>query len=241
MARTKPSQQKPISFSSTPLRKALEHRNGQGQFVRAFTALDEIGKLYDSIDTLHKTPDPSLTKEGRAIRYKTHTEKAREKASRLANSTIEDLIELESSAIREAEEKAGLHRTLSDSEAREIREAIRALPPAERDTAIRDAAMNGDSAIIQAVRLSPTPLLVGGAAVPETLITAMIENANPELAQLREEIVTALDAVGYACQVLAEEINVRRDPILEERAEQQAQATKKAEDSLLGVGNEAAV
>src|SRR5690554_5836893 len=102
MARTKPSQQKPISFSSTPLRKVLEHRNGQGQFVRAFTALDEIGKLYDSIDTLHKTPDPSLTKEGRAIRYKAHTEKAAETARRLANSTIDGLIELELSAIREA-------------------------------------------------------------------------------------------------------------------------------------------
>lgn len=201
-------------------------------FERAFQVLDSMGDVFDGVDTLYKNPDPTLTREGWAMAYTKRASQSLEGVREQAISAAERLSEVEAEAIVEAERKAGLHETLPHAEASEIRAALLRLSPQERDKAIRDAARRGDAAIILAVKSAKSPVLVGGATIPEEILWAVVEDASPGLRELRAEVKALTQALGYAVRVLKGEIDGRADPLAEQKAAEQKAAILRAEARL---------
>ena len=219
---------RPPTLSSTAAREALAHRS-EVEFKSTIHAIEKIGSLYDAVTTLHSTPDPALTKEGRAQRYKERHEKALQLTRDLVDRVAHDLGNLTQEAVQRAEAKAGLSRHLPHAEAAELRTALRSLPEAERNGAIVDAAKRGDVDVLLAVK-DASPLLTGKIGVPvQTLIREYVERAAPELPALIKDAESAATHFELALDSFMTNTRKLRDPILEARAEEQAKAVAQAE------------
>jgi len=225
---------KPVLLSSKNLSRLMtENGRNSYAFVRARTAIDQMSSLFDSLDTLHRTPSPNMTMEGRALRYRQQFEKAMQASKQSALAAVEALNAHEAELVRDAEIAAGLHKHVDTATAQEIRSALRAMSQAERDRVVREAALAGDATIIQAIRSAASPLLTGPISVPmDEMIRVMIEQASPELGAQLEDISTAADLLEGAVAAFTREAQSRRDPMLEARAEQQSEATRRAEAAL---------
>ncbi len=225
---------RPQPLHSAVVKKVLSHRGSVPEINRAAMAIDRLGELWDSLDALYKNPDPELTREGQALRYKRRFETAIESAKRTATGAIEDLDALETRLVKEAESKAGLNEYLPEASAQEIRHVLRSLDQASRDKVVREAAHNADGKVIAAIRQSPASFVHGQISVPvEELVSLALAKAAPDLPDWKRDIELASSAVSYAAKRLFDEAEKRRDPIAEKRAEQQAARVKQAEADLI--------
>lgn len=226
---------KSVMLSSKMLRQTMSEKGltGTYAFVRTVTAIDELNRLRDALEVLHSTPSPNMTKEGRALRYKQQFDKAAAAAERAAMAATEALNDHEAALIRDAEIRAGLHKHVDAATAAEIRSALRSMSQEDRDRAVREAALAGDSTIIQAIRGAPSALLIGAITVPmESLVEQLIQKTAPELGQQRQDIGEAFMYLSGAAGAFGKEANGMRDPQLESAAGAQEAATKAADAAI---------
>lgn len=228
---------KPALLSSKVARQQLAHRAQRHAYVRAFTAIDQLGGLHDALQRLHATPDPTLTKEARAMRYRKQFDTAMASSKSAAFAAVEALTQHEAEIKRDAEIKAGLHAAIPEAQLQEVRAALRALPESERDRVVREAARNCDVAVIRAIRDASTPLLTGKLSVPvEELVAVAVVAANPGIEEELSDIHTALQLVDGAVSSFVKEAEALRDPVLETRAAEQQKAIAEAEEAIKAGG-----
>lgn len=228
---------KPVLLSSKSLRNIMAG-NGRNAYayIKTATAVDEISRLYDALSTLHRTPSPQMTKEGRAARYKQQYAKAIEASRRASLAACDALNEREREIIRDAEIKAGLHSHVPEVTQQEIRQALRELPQEQRDRAVREAAMRGDASVIAAVRNAASSLLTGHINVPvDELVKMLVAKHSPGLDDELQDISTSFDLLKGAVDSFVREADAWRDPHLEAMAEQQDAATKAADAAIAAV------
>jgi len=228
---------KPIMLSSKNLRNMMTG-NGRNSYayIKTATAIDEMSRLHDALDTLHRTPSPQMTKEGRAAKYRQQFDKAMAASKAAALAAVDALNDRERELIRDAEIKAGLHTHVPEVTQQEIRQALRELPQAQRDQAVREAAMRGDASVIAAVRNAASPLLTGAVTVPvDELVKMLVAKHSPGLDDELQDISTAYDLLTGAVNSFAREAEARRDPYLETMAEEQEAATKAADAAIAEV------
>lgn len=226
---------KPALLSSSNVRRLMQEgkREGSYAFIRTAQAVDELSRLHDALDSLHRTPNPSLTKEARAMKYRAQFTRAMEAGKASALAAVDALNAREAEIKKQAEVRAGLHSHIDAATLAEVRNALRQLPQAERDAAIRDAAQRGDAAVIQAVRNAPSALLTGHVGVPmESLLEMLVTRAAPDLIDELGDISTAFDLLNGATGAFAREAEARRDPHLEALADDQ-EARTRAADALI--------
>lgn len=224
---------KPITLSSNVIRENQQHRKDSPAFRRAWDTIDDLASLYDSLSTLYETEDHTRSREAQALRYRDQWTKARDRAQKRFDDALLALDDLRRERRWEAETKAGLNSPLSEPAAQEIRAALRALSPAQRDKAIREAALSGDWAVVNAVRNTPSQLLVGPYTAPlGELVTTMIHVADPELVELEQDIDTATQIVGGAAKQFRTLSASMRDLEAEQRGEQEQAAREAAEKRL---------
>lgn len=228
---------KPIMLSSKNLRNMMSG-NGRNSYayIKAATAIDEMSRLHDALDVLHRTPSPQLTKEGRAAKYRQQFDKALSASKASALAAVEALNEREREIIRDAEIKAGLHKHVPEVTQQEIRQALRELPQAERDRVVREAAMRGDASVIAAVRNAASPLLTGPITTPlPELVQILVATHSPGLDDELQDISTAVDLLQGAVNSFVREAEARRDPHLEAEAQRQDAATQAADAAIAAV------
>lgn len=223
---------RPATLSSTALQNAVGHRISH-EFTHAIAAINQLSGLYDSLIVLHDTPDPSRTKEARALRYKQQHEAAIRKAKTLLEQVAGNMDTLARKARESAEQKAGLHEHMSDALAAELRGALRSLPEKDRNAAIMSAATHKEVGILKAVIESPSALLIGPVSVPlDQIITDYLDTADPSYRETRQDVESAQTHFEFALDTFITETKKLRDPALEEKAEIQQQAITRAETQL---------
>ncbi len=231
MARKAP--QRPVTLSSKPLRRTLSHRAEVSAFSNAFDVLDALGASFDALVTLYQTPDPTRTIEAAAVKYRDQHKRAVERAT---EGTRRALDGLNNELFRRREAaivKAGLRQPLTDAAASEIRSALRAMPMADRERAIRNAVANGDAALLQSVMDAPSKLLVGEHNVPVgELVEVMIDNADPDYRSFADDVEAVESLVGGGFVQFDKLTGGMRDIEAENRAEAQ-QAALQAADNVL--------
>jgi len=228
---------KPIMLSSKNLRTMMTG-NGRNSyaFIKAATAIDEMSRLHDALDTLHRTPSAQLTKEGRAAKYRQQFDRAMAASKAAALAAVDALNAHEAELIRDAEIKAGLHTHVLEVTQQEIRQALRELPQAQRDQAVREAAMRGDASVIAAVRNAASPLLTGLINVPiDELVQMLVAKHSPGLDDELQDVSTAVDLLQGAVNAFTREAEARRDPHLEAEAQRQDAATQAADAAIAAV------
>ena len=219
-------------LNSRSARRVLDHRSSSLEFGRIFRTIDQINDMYDSLTVLHSTADPALTRQSKALKYQQQHSKAMDAAKRAVTSAVSGLMDMEAQAIREAERAAGLEK-LGSAELQEIRTALRSMTIMQRDKAIKEAALNGDAGILQAIRTAPSPVLVGDHNVPlDQLMDNFLAQVNPDLPQLKSDIRTALDFLDQATTAFAKDTGAMREPELEEAAVRSAHDSAAAEAKL---------
>lgn len=237
----KRNQTKPVFLNAEKTRAKLMNSALGGELLGVMNAVDTMSGLYDGLTKLHATPDPNLTREARALKYKRRFEQASEAVRKKATSAAEQLDILERRIKSDAEVKAGLHSPQTEAAAQEIRSVLRSLDQKARDKMLRDAALSGDVAILQAVRNATTPALYGGTTEPvESLIDMHLQKVAPELAEQRAALDAATHALNLAVDSYMSTTNELRDPMGEHIAEKQEADTRSAEEQLLAaLGTEA--
>jgi|GEM_PF-5073660 len=220
---------RPPLMGSKIARRTLEGRQ-EREFHRLFELMDTIDRHYEALDTLHKTPNPNLTKEASAARYGEQYRKAHKMLGNMSVELSNDLASLESRLKSEAETKAGLNKPMTEAAQQEIRAALRSMPQKERDKTLREAALNGDVGILKSVREASTPFLYGGTSEPvESLIQQHMERAVPNLRSDLEAIEHANSHLKMSVDGFVRETEKMRDPILESSAEAQQESIRQAE------------
>ena len=235
---------RPPMLGSKIARRTLEGRN-RIEFFRLFDVLDTVERQYNALETLYHTDDPNRTKEGRAARYGEQYRKAHDLLGKLSVEVATSLENLERKLLSDAEHQAGLNKPMTEGAQQEIRAALRAMPQSKRDATLRDAALNGDVGILKAVRESPTEFLYGGTTEPiESLVQQHIERAVPELRDELQAIEHAYSHLKLSVDGFVREADKMRDPVAEQRAQEQAEQIRQAEAALAagdaGGGDDAA-
>nr|BBD50120.1 hypothetical protein [Haliea sp. ETY-M] len=203
--------------------------------------MGQLSSLYDSLATLHDTPDPSRTKESRALRYKQQHETATKKATQLLERATANREQLIQDARAAAYERTGLNQTLPHAEAQEMRAALRELSEEDRTKALQRASQAGDAKLLKAVLDAPSPVLIGPISMPlNTMVDVMLDNAAPDHRQDIQDAESAFTHFEIALEAFTTSTEGMRDPLLEAAAEQQQEAITKAERDLDSGGLESA-
>ena len=222
----------PALLSSTGLRDQLGHRT-EPAFGVAATTIDAIRTRFEALSTLHSTPDPSLTKESRALRYATQLKTTRQNVLAGATAAIGALSNLEDKLRTAAIKQAKLDVRLQVSEEAEFRSALREMSPEERTAAIVKAASDGQGWMLNAVRYAPSPVTIGSHTAPiNDLVDLLLHNANPGLQADLDDIQSAVNHVTFALDAFARHSESMRDPVLEDQGQQHADAIRGAEAAL---------
>lgn len=229
----KKAPERPITLSGNVLRGQQSHRNSDPSFVRAWRTLDEVGDTFDALVGLYSNPSPDRTVESHALKYKDAHQKARDRMLKRVEDALLDLDAVRQSRRREAEIKAGLHSPVSDTVAAEIRATLRQMTPDDRNRAIREAALSGDAAVVNAVRSAPTSMLTGGHTVPlDEIVEQMVLQADPELQQVNDDVDMASSLLAGGMKQFNKLTAEIRDPLAEARGEAQREAIRRAEAKL---------
>lgn len=220
------------SMSSRAAREALS-QHSEPEFLRVFHAIETASELYDSLETLHSTPNPEITKSARALKYKSQLDKAQKAARDHAMRAADGLDALERDLRQKAESAAGLHAPIPESTLAEIRGALRGMSQKDRDQAIADAFSAGDIATIKAAIKSPSAVLTGTIEAPiETMTAELINRAAPDFNDKMQAIQHAENFLGLAVDAFVKGAEKMRDPRLEAEAVKQMEATSEAERQL---------
>lgn len=216
-------------MSPSVIRDRFAHRQ-ELAFLKTFSAIDDISSTHDALKTLRETPDPTLTREGRAMRFQSNYEKGLARVSKSAQTAISELYELEQAVKASARKAAGLDENLPESQAQEIRNALRSMSPADREKVVQNAVASNDNATIRAITQSPASFLYGDLKTPvNALVEVLLESASPGFKERLDEINSATDFVGASVKSFSEATGKLRDFLAEDEGAQQLAASKTAE------------
>jgi hypothetical protein len=216
-------------LSPTVIRDRFSHRT-EPEFLRAFRTIDDVSSSYDALKTLRETPDPTLSREGKALRFQTSYDKALKRVSASAQQTVAELSDLEERIKSDALKAAGLSDWLPEAQAQEIRAALRSMSPADREKVVQEAIAANDSATIRAITQSPTAFLYGGLKTPvNELVEVMLESASPGFKSRLDEVASATDFIAASVKTFATTTSDLRDRFAEELGAEQLAASKAAE------------
>ena len=219
-------------LSSKAVRKLLEHRNNH-EFRRAFSFLDESGKRFDALVTIHQNPDPRVSPERNAFLFRTSLDQSQKLVKRQAQDVMVALRDLEKRVIDESWSAAGLREPIPEAHLQEIRASLRGMTQKQRDAAVAAAAERGDAATMQAVLNAPSEVTHGQLTISaESLARRMAEQINPDLPQLLDDINTAFDRVEGAAVSFHRDTHPLRDVVAETRGDEQMRRSEQARQML---------
>lgn len=216
-----------MKFKKDPLLTAavIKHSIGHVEDPRAqgvIAAIERGVKLHDSLHKLRTAENPNQTKEALALSYKRAHAKATLEINQAAAQHVETLTDWRKMVIRRAETEAGFHSPLAEAHAAEIRATLRSMTQEDRDAAVTEAAKRGDTAVIQAIRKSPSPVLTGPVTGQLAALTdSMMKQADPELEPTLQIIDTALGQLSSFHKRFTRSVDEMRLHHSEEAAETQ--------------------
>ena len=164
------------------------------------------------------------------MRFQSNYEKGLARVSKSAQTAISELYELEQAVKASARKAAGLDENLPESQAQEIRNALRSMSPADREKVVQNAVASNDNATIRAITQSPASFLYGDLKTPvNALVEVLLETASPGFKERLDEINSATDFVGASVKSFSEATGKLRDFLAEDEGAQQLAASKTAE------------
>lgn len=191
-----------------------------------FGALDKLSAIWDGLDAVRTSADPTMTREAQALAYKSAFDKATTTATATVRATADQLLAAKNKAKSDAFGRAGL---LADyKNTREIQSVLRGMKQSQREEAISQAIENGDHEIMAAIHTAH-PLLIGPTTMPlDTMIGMFVEKQAPEEAAKVATIDGALEHLEMAYAQFAKSADKMRDRQAEADGEAGAKAAREA-------------
>lgn len=195
----------------------------------ALAVLDRLSGIWDALEAVRSTRDPTLTTEAAALRYREAFERATTQANREVRAAAERLTEHRAQLHRDARGRAGLLAQYPGQE--ELRAVLRGMSVEDRDAAIMHAADTGDAVVMAAIQAHE--LLVGATTIPiRTITDTYVAARAPDIVAQMSEADTALEHLEMAWSSFARSAEDMRDLRAEERGEEGASAARDAEAML---------
>lgn len=187
--------------------------------VDAFIAIDKLGNLYDALNEAQKSVDPSETVEARAMRYEAQFVKAVERAKDFSGGAMERLAQTEKDIEARGVHLAGL--SLEPKSGAEIRAALRAMSPAEREKSVMRAFEQRDSEVLASIYKSSTVTWGGTKAPVGDMFKGYIDTVSPETVRQRDAVATVMQSLELAVDSFVKSASGWRDAGAAERGRAQ--------------------
>jgi hypothetical protein len=196
------------------------------EVASTLSTIDRLASIWDGLDAVRTTADPTATKEANALSYKRAYEQATATATATVRTTADALLTARNKARHDAYGKSGLLADYGNKAA--LQSVLRSMKQSQRDAAISHAIETADHEVMAAIHNAHS-LLIGETTLPlATLVAMHVERKAPEEAARVATIDKAIEHLDLAYGQFAHSAEKMRDRQAEADGEAGAKLAREA-------------
>lgn len=224
---------RPGVISSRGFRKAYEGSRWDSPLFRETAGvLDGAQLTFDGLIAVRESASPLKTREANAVALRASVQKAVEITKAKITSRREAFVTAMLAREAGAYRSAGV---VDMPGAEEVRSALRAMTPKERDSALGEAIKRGDKHVISAIHFAPSPVTTGAFSAPvSNLIEQYVREQNPGYSEEMTDMVGAINHLDIVAEAFSKGADDLRDRVGEAAADEGTTAAAEAQKKLSG-------